>query len=71
MIIKCVHNFVPRLHNCKMGDLLMWFVVGPEFGSQQRIMVVMGTRALHRLKCSSSAWRVMFNTNITIEVGFE
>ena len=46
----------------------VWFVAGPEFGSQQGT-VVKGVRALDGLKSSGAAWREMFNGTI-LEMGF-
>ena len=47
----------------------IWFVVTPEFGSRQG-MVVKVTHGLYDLKSSGASWRSMFNSTI-LEMGFE
>ena len=47
----------------------IWFIAGPEFGSQQG-MVVKIVRALYGLKSSGASWRAMFNSTI-LDMGFE
>jgi hypothetical protein len=48
----------------------IWFVAGPEFGSQQG-QVVKIVRALYGLKSSGASWRSMLQQTIINELRFE